>query len=229
MIANKKEFGVGAALVAVFLAALAVVFSPLFEGGKNTLDYLDGVFNSISKASAYYIPEAIEKASKFDGTAVSVKIKVTDADQAREAEKLFASAGATVAVEGQKLTVSGDLGRILGAALADADAMFKNDGESVSRRHGFDGKHALYAWHTALGDTLKDLNRQGRFKEAAGIRNSMTKGLEPAYNYFGITAVSMKDMIGVALVALIGYVVYTVWYGFAILFLFEGWGLKLEH
>lgn len=229
MIANKKEFGLGVALVAVFFGALVVVFSPIFENGKNALDYLDGVFNSVSKASAYYIPAAIEKARKLEGTAVSVGIKLSDAEQAREAEKLLTAAGATVSADGAKLAVSGDLGRILGAALADADAMFKNDAATISGKYGLDGKRALFAWHTALGDTMKDLTRQKRFKEASAIRDSMTKGLEPAYNYFGITAISMKDMIGVALVALVGYVVYTIWYGFAILFLFEGWGLKLEH
>jgi hypothetical protein len=229
MIANKKEFGIGVALIAVFFVALAVVFSPIFENGKNALDYLDGVFNSISKASAYYIPASIEKARKLEGTAVAVVIKVSDAEQARETEKLLAAAGATVRVDGAKLAVSGDLGKILGAALADADAMFKNDGASLSNRYGIEGKKALYAWHTALGDTMRDLNKQGKFKEASTVRDSMTKALEPAYNYFGITAISMKHMIGIALVALIGYVVYTIWYGFAILFLFEGWGLKLEH
>jgi hypothetical protein len=28
---------------------------------------------------------------------------------------------------------------------------------------------------------------------------------------------------------LIFYVVYTVWYGFGFMYLFEGWGMKLEH
>jgi hypothetical protein len=28
---------------------------------------------------------------------------------------------------------------------------------------------------------------------------------------------------------LIFYVVYTLWYGFAIMYMFEGWGLQLEH
>jgi hypothetical protein len=36
-------------------------------------------------------------------------------------------------------------------------------------------------------------------------------------------------MVWVSLAALVGYVLYTIWYGFAILFLFEGWGLKLSH
>jgi hypothetical protein len=39
----------------------------------------------------------------------------------------------------------------------------------------------------------------------------------------------MSSMLWVSLAALVGYVLYTIWYGFAILFLFEGWGLKLDH
>ena len=74
MIHDKRRFGMGAALMAVFLAALAVVFSPIFGDGKNALDYLDGVFNSISKASAYYIPASVEKARRLEGTAFSVRI-----------------------------------------------------------------------------------------------------------------------------------------------------------
>ncbi|MCK7577508.1 MAG: hypothetical protein MZV65_18020 [Chromatiales bacterium] len=62
MIHDKKEFGIGLALMAAFLAGLVAIFSPLFAGGKNALDYLDGTFNSISKDSAYYIPGVMEKA-----------------------------------------------------------------------------------------------------------------------------------------------------------------------
>ncbi len=229
MIHHKRQFGLGVALLVPFFAGLVAMFSPLFENGKNALDYLDGVFNSISKDSAYYIPASIEKARKLEGKTVSVQISASDAEQAGQVEKLFGSAGATVKLDGTKLTLSGDLGRILGSAMTDADAMFKNDEASVAGRHGFDGRRALFTWHVALGETMKDLTRQGRFKEAAAIRDSMTKAIEPAYNYYGVTAVPMKNMMGIALVALIGYVLYTVWYGFAIMFLFEGSGLKLEH
>jgi hypothetical protein len=107
--------------------------------------------------------------------------------------------------------------------------MFRNEGARVAARYGFDERRALYAWHTALGDAAKELDRQSRFREAAAVRDAMTKGLEPAYNYYGVTAIAMKDMIWIALAALVGYVLYTVWYGYAILFLFEGWGVKLGH
>lgn len=229
MIRDKREFGIGVALAAVFLAGLTVIFSPLFKNDRNALDFLDGVFNSISKASAYYVPASREKAKAFEGTAVTVAITLRDADQASLAGLLFRAGGATAGVEGKRLTASGDLGRILAAALVDADAMFKNDGANVSGRRRAEGRKVLHAWHAALGEAVKELSRQGMFREAAVVRDSMARAIEPAYNYYGVKAVPMKDMSGVALLALIGYVVYTVWYGYAILFLFEGWGLKLEH
>lgn len=229
MIHDKREFGIGLLLMAIFLGGIALVFSPLFENGKNALDYLDGVFNSVSKASAYFIPASVEKAKQLEGRSVSVRLEAKDALQASRLEKLLGSAGAAVAVEGKRLTVSGDLGRILRAALADADAMFGNDGASLSGRYGFEERRVLLAWHVALTEAMKDLNRQERFREAATVRDTLTRSIEPAYNYYGVTAIPMRNMIGIAFVALVGYVVYTVWYGYAILFLFEGWGLKLEH
>jgi hypothetical protein len=229
MIHDKREFGIGVALLAVFAVGLVFIFSPRFANGTNALDYLDGVFNSISKASAYYIPASLEKARKLEGSAVSVQLEAKSPEQASEVEKLFGAAGATIRRNGAKLSASGDLGRLLGAALADADAMFKNDGASVASRYGLGEREALYAWHTALTAVMHDLTRQGKFREAKTIRDCLGKAIEPSYNYYGVTPVAMKDMLWVALAALIGYVVYTVWYGYAILFLFEGWGLKLEH
>lgn len=229
MIHDSRKFAIGVALMAVFLAGLAVVFRPMFAEGKNLLDYLDGVFNSTSKASAYYVPAAREKARKLGVAPIAVVIPVKGREQALRIERILGAAGAVVRLEGSRLAASGDLGRILAEALADADAMFANDGARVSGRYGFEERRVLHAWHVALAETTKELERQGRFREAAAVRDAMTKGLEPAYNYYGVTAVAMKDMIWIAIAALVGYVLYTVWYGYAILYLFEGWGLKLEH
>jgi hypothetical protein len=228
-IRDRREFGIGVGLLAVFLAALTLVFRPMFEDGKNALDYLDGVFNSTSKASAYTIPAAQAKARKLGTTPIAVKIEARGPGRASQAERLFRAAGASVAVEGETLSLSGDLGRILAEVLADADAMFRNDGGRVSGKYGLDERRVLFTWHWALGEAVRELNRQERFREAAAVRDALTRGVEPAYNYYGVTAVAMKDMIWIALAALFGYVLYTVWYGYAILYLFEGWGLKLEH
>jgi len=229
MIHDKKEFGIGLVLIAGFFLALFAMFSPLFEGGRNTLDYLDGVFNSISKDSAYYIPGITEKARKHDGTVVTLSLKAADDPQAARMEKLFAITGVTVARDGAKLSITGDFGKMLGAVLADADLMYRNEGAAVSGKYGYEEKRVLYDWHQALAAMTRDLNKQERFKEAKSSRDVQTKAVEPAYNYYGIMAIPMSSMIWISLAALVGYVLYTIWYGFAILFLFEGWGLKLSH
>ncbi|MEW6512382.1 MAG: hypothetical protein AB1443_00110 [Pseudomonadota bacterium] len=229
MIQDKKEFGLGLALLAAFFVVLALIISPLLEGGRNTLDYLDNTFNSISKNAAYFIPGIADKARQFDGTDVSVNIKAADAGQAARLEKILNVAAVKVVADGSRLVVSGNLGRMIGSALADADLMFKNDGAAVSGKYDIEGKRVLYDWHQAFATMTMELNRQGKFQEGKLLRDVQTKALEPAYNYYGVEAIPMSSMFWVAMAALIGYVIYTVWYGFAILFLFEGWGLKLNH
>jgi hypothetical protein len=229
MIHDKKEFGLGLALLIAFFLVLAVLFMPLWPGGKNTIDYLDNVFNSISKKSAYYIPDLAESAGKHAGGSVRLAIDAASAPQAERMVRLLGQGGAAVARQETQLTVDADPGRLLGQALADADLMFANDGAAVTAKYGVEGRQALYDWHRILSAAAKDLDRQGLFAESKTVRDVMTKGIEPAYNYYGIEAIPIMDLFWVVLAALVGYVVYTVWYGYAILFLFEGIGLRLEH
>ena len=112
MIAKKKEFFLGAGLLAAFVVVLVVLFMPLF-GGKNALQYLDNLYNSISKGSAYYIPEAREQAKQFAGTAIDVTLTLGSAEQTARTAKLYAAGGAEAKASGTSLQVSGDLGKIL--------------------------------------------------------------------------------------------------------------------
>jgi hypothetical protein len=75
----------------------------------------------------------------------------------------------------------------------------------------------------------KDLNKAKEFEKAKVVKNAMTKAIEPAYNYYGVQAKPVKDEVVLLIFALTFYVVYTVWYGFGVLFLFEGMGIRLEH
>ena len=56
-----------------------------------------------------------------------------------------------------------------------------------------------------------------------------TKALEPAYNFYGVQSTPVKDSIFLLAFSLIFYVVYTVWFGFGVLFFFEGLGIRLTH
>jgi hypothetical protein len=55
------------------------------------------------------------------------------------------------------------------------------------------------------------------------------KAVEPSYNYYRIEPQNIGDRWVVVIFSLIFYVVYTLWYGFSIMYIFEGWGMKLGH
>jgi hypothetical protein len=165
----------------------------------------------------------------FTGTDVAVTLEMTDEEQARQTSLLFNRAGALVNVSGSQLTVRGDLGRVLSVAMEDAQSMYNNDGAALTQRYGYDERQALYNWWAAFAGMDKDLKRQKQFKEATAVDLISKKALETAYNYYGIEAQHITDKVGIVIFSLVFYVVYTLWYGFAILFMFEGWGLRLEH
>jgi hypothetical protein len=132
-------------------------------------------------------------------------------------------------VSGSTIQVAGDLGKILQNCLADADHMYLNDGQKVSSKYGYDEKRVLFNWWNAFKEMDKGLKKQKLFKEAKLVTAVKKKAVEPSYNYYNIEPQRIMDRLGIVIFSLIFYVVYTLWYGFAIMFMFEGWGVKLEH
>jgi len=228
MIENKTQFYTGLGLMAGFIVVLIVFFSPVF-GGQNGLNFLDNLYNSISKGSAYYIPKVKKEAEGYEGKAISVTIRMADQQQAEEVLKLFEASNAGVSHSGPQLTIDGDLGLVLANCLSDADEMYYNRGESLSAKYGYDARRAMYNWWKALKETEKELKRQERFKDASIIDLTISKAVESAYNYYGIEPQKITDRLGIVIGSLLFYVIYTVWYGFAFMYMFQGWGMKLEH
>ena len=228
MIAKKGEFYSGAGMMAVFVVVLIVFFMPVFNG-HNGLDYLDSLYNSISKGSAYYIPALQEDAKAYAGTTVKATLTMKDETQARQTSLLFQKGGALVNVSGTNLAVDGDLAAILAVCLEDADLMYHNDGAAMAGKYGYEERQALYNWWAATNALEKELEHQKQFKAAKIVATVNKKALETAYNYYRIEPQSIGDRYGVVIFSLVFYVVYTLWYGFAIMFLFEGWGMRLEH
>ena len=229
MIADKNKFFLGAGMLVAFTVVLVLMFLPLLEGGRNGLDYLDSLYNSISKGSAYYIPAVKEESAAFKGAAVDVTLTLTDPEQSRQTALLFRKAGARAEVMGIRLRVTGDLGAILESCLTDADAMYNNKGKVVSARYGHDPKRALYNWWRAFNAMDIALKKQTRFKEAKMVAVVVKKAVESSYNYYKIEPVQITGKLGLVIFSLTFYVAYTLLYGFAIMFLFEGWGMKLSH
>ena len=145
---------------------------------------MDDLYNSISKASANYLPQLQVKAREFEGRPVSVTLVLADPRQAEETAPLFAKGGAAVEVAGSNLKVEGDLGQILANCLTDAGDMFENAGDRIREKYGTPERRVLYNWWSALKEAEKQLNKQKKFQEANFIGTVMKKGVECSYNYY---------------------------------------------
>ncbi|MBW1739028.1 MAG: hypothetical protein JRJ69_16175 [Deltaproteobacteria bacterium] len=107
--------------------------------------------------------------------------------------------------------------------------MYHNDGKKVSEKYGYDERQALFNWWKAFKEMDKALKNQKKFKEAKVVSLVVKKAVESSYNYYEIEPQKITERLGVVIFSLIFYVAYTLWYGFAIMFMFEGWGLRLGH
>ncbi len=219
----------GILMLASFTALLVVIFMPIFPGNVNGLDYADNLFNMVSKGSSYFIPKEIKGSEKFAGKMIDVKVAMKDDKQAGETAKMLGIVGLQAAASGKELTISGDMGLLLKAVLEDADHMFSNDGAPIADRYGLPEKAAMYNWHTLFGVISKNLTKQEKFDEAKPFASIQKRALEPSYNYYGVKAMHWKENIVLILAALGFYVFYTLWYGFGLMYLFEGMGLKIGH
>ena len=228
MIENKKEFYGGFVLLIGFAVILGVIFSPIFKG-QNGLEYLDDLYNSISKGSAYYIPKVKNEIDTFAGTSVNVTITMADEGQTQQTSVLLMKGDALVNISGTQLKIEGDLAKILSNCLADADNMYTNDGQTVAAKYGYDERQVLFNWWQALKALNKGLTKQKQFKAASAVDMVATKAVETSYNYYRIEPEKISDRTFIVLISLALYVIYTLWYGFAVMCIFEGWGLKLEH
>ncbi len=227
-IVNRKKFYGGWLMLLVFVIVLAIFFSPVFEG-KNGLDYLDNLYNSISKGSAYYIDKVKSEAEVFDDKSVSVVLEFKSEEDADLSAILFKKAGVQTGIKGSMLEISGNLGKIFSHVLEDAERMYYNEGVTVAEKYGYNEKRVLYNWWQSLKEMDQAFKRQKLFKEAEAVILIKNKAVETAYNYYQIEPQKITDNLWIVILSLIFYVVYTVWYGFAFMYIFEGWGLSLDH
>lgn len=229
VVSNKTALAKGIMLAVSFFGVLALIFSPIFGEGKNGLVFADDMFNKLSKGSSYFIPKVAKANEEFKGRSIAVVIKLDKPEQMNDdAMKLLASAGAEVKTASPELNISADLGVLLGKVLQDADDMFRNDGGQVFRRYARDEKEIMVSWWNILKGMDKALKKQGRIQEAKMVSDVAKKAVEPAYNYYGVIPRQVTEKAGSMTGLLAFYVLYTMWWGFAIYFIFEGIGLTMK-
>ena len=228
IITDKKLFGKGFLLMLSFIAVFILIFSPVFPGGVNGLHFSDDLFNKLSKGSSYFIPEVAQNVKKFEGKQISVEVKPKSPVDLALAQTILAKAGAQGEVKGDMLLVTGDLGRMLGKVVSDADLLYKDDAKTLTDAYGMDGKAAMKGWWTLLNAMIKPLQKVKQIEEANIVNAVNQKAIEPAYNFAGIPAENILTKIPTVAGLLIFYVIYTMWYGYAIFDMFGGMGLSMS-
>lgn len=227
IVKSNKAFKVGLGLAMTFLAVLVMIFSPIFNG-QNGLMFADDSFNKLAKGSSYFIPKVLKSIETTVGKTLASTIKIDKAEEAEKTAKLFQTAGAEVTLNGAEITIKGDMAGILKSAVADADAMYKNDGKTVADRYGYDEKQAMKNWWSALSKVEKNLKKDKLVAEAKVVSDVNKKAIEPGYNFYKIDGQKVSEHAGMMSGLLVFYVAYTMWWGYSIFYLFEGFGLTMK-
>jgi hypothetical protein len=233
LVREKGPFIRGSLLFLSFAAVFCALLMPVMRDERGThltgLQYADNVFNELSKGSSYFIPAVREQARKLDGENMHLSVTLKKAELAPLALMLLQKAGAArVEAEGGRVSFTGDMGKILLAAVEDSDRLYHNDADAVSGRYG--GEPALKAaaaWWYLLSPCIKEMQKQKLINEAQVVDQVLRRALEPGNNFFSVAPAKVSDHSVLMAAMLIFYVLYTLWYGFSIFELFEGIGLTM--
>ena len=202
---TRPKLYMGSSMLAAFIAVMILLFYPFFNG-KNGLEYLDTLYNSISKGSAYYIPEVQKEAAGFSGNDINISIKMSDREQADQTALLYEKSGVQAKVSGSIVDIKGDLGLILKNCLEDTGLMYNNKGEEIKTKYSYDEKQVVYNWHKSLKNMEKGLKEQKQFKEAKVVSLAVKKAVECSYNYYKIEPKKITDALGIVIFSLVFYV-----------------------
>ena len=232
LIHEKGPFVRGSILLISFLVLFCVLLTPIMRDEKGNhltgLQYADNVFNELSKGSSYFIPSVREHVKTVEKVNVKVTVTMKKAELAETAVQVLTKAGMTASADGAKVSYEGNLAAMLNAATTDADSLYHNDDATVSAR--YDGTHALKAaaaWWYVLSPSIKELQKQRLIAEAQVVDQVLRRAVEPGNNFYSVEPVKVSEHIWLMSGMLIFYVIYTLWYGFAIFELFEGVGLAM--
>jgi hypothetical protein len=191
------------------------------------LTHADNFLNRLAKKSAYCVPEARAKAAKFSGRQVDFGVKPRDAVDNKGLVKLLAAHGIRASqTDDGRVRLSGDLARLSEQALTDADTAFHGNVETLGAGHGMHGHEILYYWWIIFDGLTRRFVQEDSVAEANFTKFVTAKVLEPAYNFRQVRAADGRSAVW-GMTGLLGfYVIYTLWYGFSLLFVFEGLGIR---
>jgi hypothetical protein len=223
---KKKKFLYGLFGLFTFFMVLSFWFFPIL-GHQTGLQRADHLFNQLAKNSADSMPLVSKRVEKLRGVTVDLSIdpRWPDADQALA--KIIMANGMSAGLLGDgRVRIKGDLASLCTVAATDADLLFKGKEEGLQNKYGLSGKEVIHYWWTAFDDLIRRYIQLNRPAEADLAKFMTTRILEPSYNFAGIESKNISENVGLVAFLLLFYIFYTVWYGFSIMYLFEGFGIE---
>lgn len=231
LIHQRKPFVKGALLLFTFASVCIFLLFPMLhdEYGNHLtgLEYADSVFNSLSKGSSYFVPAVRETVETVKGSPVEVNVALKH-ELAEAMVKVYETCGAQAQINGNRLLIKGDLGGILTAATDVGDRLYFNDTKTIEDKYHQPALLVARAFWYSLNPAVKDLQRQGRIQDAKVVDQVIRRALEPGNNFYSVPVAKVSDHILLIVVMLAFYIIYTLWYGFGIMELFQGIGLSLH-
>lgn len=248
LIVNKGPFAKGAFLMVTFLIVFAVILSPVFKdhnGNAQTgLEFADDFFNKLAKNSSDYFDQVKATVAKQKGVQIAINATIAKPDpkdepdaakaqdkankDAQNVAKALQAAGAQVDVKDNVLSVKGDLGAMTDFAYNKAKTVFGVVGMDVEKPENQADRKLLKDMWKGFGSMMKPLQREGKIAESKALDTVMRKAIEPAYNFYGVPGEPVSKNVVLLAALLTFYVVYTMWYGYAIFFMFEGVGMSMK-
>jgi hypothetical protein len=226
LVLSRRKFGAGI----VGLVSFAVVFLAWFrpdQEGRTGLRQADDLFNRLSKGSACHIPALRHEAASLGERGFLCYVEAPAPGDAARIASLARRGQAAVELAEHGVHVRGRLQLLAAALLDDAEMLFAGQERELSAKYGglMGAKEVVYHWWLICEPVYKAYISKGDIPASNLTSALRTRACEPAYNFAGIPPTPVADAAW-PLAGLLGfYVLYTVWYGFSIMFLCEGLGL----
>ncbi|OQB12613.1 MAG: Sulfite exporter TauE/SafE [Firmicutes bacterium ADurb.Bin193] len=226
VIVNKKKFWIGTAGLMVFFAVLFAGFTPMHTG-KSAVMWADEKFNSLTKGSVGVKLERVaEEIKAVAGIGIDAQATVK-AGSPDALVYILDKNGINAKTTGDKVNFNGDYQKLATYATQDAKLCFDNRGEDLAAKYNMEPEQVIYMWNAAFTGINKTyLATDGKIANFALEINE--NAIEPAYNFSGISPSNASSVWFLLSGLLLFYVIYTLWYGFAIMYIFEGFGINEE-
>jgi len=223
---DRKKFTIGLVGLITFFTALAFWLSPVIDH-KTGLEWADELFNQLAKNSIHFMPGAMKMAAKFEGVFIDIGVSSRWPGTDAQVAHIIRANGMFARVIGDgRVRIIGDLGLLGKTAAADADLLFRGEEQRLQEKYGISGKEVIYYWWTAFDGLIRRYIQENRPSEANFAKYMTTRVLEPSYNFAKIKPKNISKNAGLVVFLLGFYILYTLWFGFSIMVLFEGLGIK---